>query len=120
MTLAARFIITISLCAGFASPSLAEPDPPKMYAENCARCHQLDGKGLAGAYPGLAGDRIAIGPVSTPIRLLLDGKGEMPPFRYRLTDQEMGAALSYVRSSWGNKAGEVRAADIAQVRADRK
>lgn len=120
MTRPARFIIAASLCAGIATPALAEPDPAKLYAENCARCHQLDGRGLAGAYPGLAKDEIAIGPPSAPIRLILDGKGEMPPFRDLLTDQELGAALSYVRTSWGNRAGAVDAADFARARAGRK
>ena len=119
MTRVVRFIIAAALCADLASPSLATPDLPKMYAENCSRCHQLDGRGLPGAYPGLAGDKIAIGPASAPIRLILDGKGEMPSFRSRLTDQEMSAALSYVRNSWGNNAGAVEAADFARARADR-
>lgn len=111
-----RLAFVASLIAGLAAPALATPDPAKIYAENCARCHQLDGKGLIGAYPGLAGDKIAAGPAPAAIRIVLDGKGEMPGFRSRMTDEEMAAALSYTRISWGNAAGPVAAADFAKVR----
>ena len=111
-----RLVFVSSLIAGLSAPALALPDPAKLYAENCARCHQLDGKGLAGAYPGLAGDRITIGLAPAAIRIVLDGKGEMPPFRNRMTDDEMAAALSYARMSWGNAAGPVGAEEFARVR----
>lgn len=106
--------------AFLATPALAAPDPAKIYAENCARCHQLDGKGLAGAYPALAGDRIAAGPAAAAIRMVLDGKGEMPGFANRMSDEEMAAALSYTRGSWGNMAGPVSPEDFARARTARK
>ncbi len=111
-----RLVFVASLIAGLATPSFAAPDAAKLYAENCARCHQLDGKGLVGAYPGLVGDKITIGPAPAAIRLLLDGKGEMPAFRHRMTDEDMAAALSYTRVSWGNAAGPVSAAEFAKER----
>lgn len=111
-----RAMIAASLALCLSAPALAGPDPAKIYAENCARCHQLDGSGLEGAYPGLAGDRITIGPAPAAIRILLDGKGEMPGFRNRMSDDEIAAALSYSRTSWGNHAGPVSATEIARVR----
>lgn len=37
----------LAIAAAFlASPALAAPDPAKIYAENCARCHQLDRKSV--------------------------------------------------------------------------
>jgi cytochrome c6 len=111
-----RLVFVASLVAGLAAPALAGPDPAKLYAENCARCHQLDGKGLDGAYPGLAGDKITIGPAPAAIRIVLDGKGEMKGFRNRMSDEDMAAALSYTRISWGNAAGQVSAAEFAKVR----
>ena len=115
-----RFLSILALSIAF--PALAQPgpDPAKTYAENCARCHQLDGKGLEGAYPGLAGGRITNGPTPAAVRMLLDGKGEMPAFRDRLTDEQMAAALSYTRTHWGNMAGPVPVADFARVRSGRK
>ena len=52
--------------------------------------------------------------------MLLDGKGEMPAFRDRLTDEQMAAALSYTRTHWGNMAGPVPAADFARIRSGRQ
>lgn len=111
-----RAFIAASLCTLIATPAFAAPDPAKAYAENCARCHQLDGKGLSGAYPGLAGDPITIGAPAPAIRLVLDGKGEMPAFRDLMTDEQMAAALSYARMSWGNAAGRVGATEFAKLR----
>ena len=111
-----RLVFTASLIATLAAPAFAAPDAAKLYAENCARCHQLDGKGLVGAYPGLAGDKIANGPVPVAVRIVLDGKGEMPAFRNQMTDEDMAAALSYTRTNWGNAGGPVGAAEFAKVR----
>ncbi|ATE66939.1 c-type cytochrome [Rhizorhabdus dicambivorans] len=117
-----RRMIALALIVLTPSPILAQPgpDPAKIYAENCARCHQLSGKGLEGAYPGLAGDRITTGPAPAAIRLVLDGKGEMPAFRNRLSDAEMAAALSYARTSWGNMAGAVTGQEVTKAKAAAK
>ena len=37
-----------------AAESAAHPSGEKVYLDNCAACHQPDGKGLAGAFPPLA------------------------------------------------------------------
>ena len=41
--------------------------------------------------------------------------GQMPPWQ-QLSDAELAAVLSYVRSSWGNSAGPISAADVAKER----
>lgn len=110
-----RPLVIACLLSGLAGPALADPDPAKMFAENCARCHQLDGKGVAGAYPPLAGSPIANGPAPAAIRIVLGGKGEMPAFGSRLTDEAMAAALSYARTSWGNSAGMVTAGEFVKA-----
>jgi mono/diheme cytochrome c family protein len=35
-----------------------------------------------------------------------------------LSDDDLAAVLTYVRTSWGNKAGEVTADDVKKVRAE--
>ena len=40
----------------------------------------------------------------------------MPGFDWRMTDKEVAAVVSFVRSSWGNQAGAVSASDVAKVR----
>jgi len=37
------------------------PDGKQLYAANCAACHQLDGRGIPGAFPALAGSRVVQG-----------------------------------------------------------
>jgi hypothetical protein len=40
----------------------------------------------------------------------------MPPFGQSLTDAEVAAIASYVRSAWGNAAPEVTALEVQKVR----
>jgi mono/diheme cytochrome c family protein len=42
--------------------------------------------------------------------------GQMPPWQ-QLSDAELAAVLSYVRTSFGNSAGAISAADVAAERA---
>jgi mono/diheme cytochrome c family protein len=40
----------------------------------------------------------------------------MPPFALRLSDAELAALLSFVRSSWGNQASALSALEINRYR----
>ncbi|MDF1825547.1 MAG: c-type cytochrome [Verrucomicrobiales bacterium] len=99
---------------------------------HCGTCHQANGKGLPDAgFPPLAGTKWANGDPERLIKLSLKGlvgpievlgkeyPGHVPmtPFEHILKDDELAAALTYVRNSFGNKASPVRPADIARVRA---
>ena len=42
--------------------------------------------------------------------------GAMPPWGAFLNDEEMAALLTYIRTEWGNDAGEVTPETVAQVR----
>jgi mono/diheme cytochrome c family protein len=42
----------------------------------------------------------------------------MPPLGARLSDPEIAAILTYVRGSWGNRAGAVTPETVARVRAE--
>jgi cytochrome c6 len=82
-------------------------DPAKTFSDNCSACHQEDGKGIAGAFPALAGDKFVVGPATGPIGVVLNGRAGMPTFKADLTDGQIAAALTHVRSSWGNNAPAV-------------
>jgi mono/diheme cytochrome c family protein len=41
----------------------------------------------------------------------------MVPIGAALSDSDLAAVLTYIRSSWGNKAGEVTADDVKAIRA---
>src|SRR5882757_9138712 len=81
--------------------------PEQSFVDNCSACHQVDGKGIPGAFPALAGDRFVIGPATAPIGVVLNGRAGMPTFKADLTDEQIAAALTYIRSSWGNSASPV-------------
>jgi len=88
----------------------------KIYAANCAVCHQPNGKG-AGAFPALDGSKIVNGPKAGQMHILLEGKGGMPSWK-QLSDTELAAVMTYTRNSWSNKTGEViQPADFVNARA---
>ena len=43
----------------------------------------------------------------------------MPPFGWRLNDQQVADVVNFIRTSWGNSAKPVSASDVADVRKDR-
>ena len=77
----------------------------KVYAANCAACHQPNGKG-AGAFPALDGSKIVNGPKEGQQKILLNGKNAMPKWA-QLNDVELASVMTFTRNSWGNKTGEV-------------
>lgn len=97
------------------------------YLTYCATCHQSNGKGDGTRFPPLDNTDWVLGDKSRLIRLTLDGlavpievKGQpftgiMPQHSF-LTDEEVADVLSYVRSSFGNQASSVTAAEVATVR----
>jgi cytochrome c oxidase subunit 2 len=87
----------------------------KVYNTQCAACHQANGQGLPPNFPPLVGSKVANGPADAHILHALKGKNLMPPFA-QLSDADLAAAISYERTSWGNKGGAVTA---AQVKAQR-
>jgi len=45
-----------------------------LYNTSCASCHQVNGQGLAPAFPALTGSKIVTGPVADHIDIVLNGK----------------------------------------------
>jgi cytochrome c oxidase subunit 2 len=85
----------------------------KVYAAHCVACHQPTGKGVPPAFPPLAGSKLASGPKEAQIDLVLNGKPNtaMQSFK-QLSDTDLAAVITFTRSSWGNKAGEVQPAEV--------
>uniref|UniRef100_UPI0005BBD564 c-type cytochrome n=1 Tax=Pseudacidovorax intermedius TaxID=433924 RepID=UPI0005BBD564 len=98
----------------------------KIYAQQCAWCHGDQGKGEPGAFPPLAGNRAVN--LANPVNLVqvvrrggyppaTEGNPRpygMPPFGHVLSDEDIAAVLSYVRSSWGNTGAEVTLREVMQ------
>ena len=75
----------------------------KVYAAQCAACHQANGKGVAPAFPPLDGSKLVLGPQAEQIAILLKGKEgtAMQSFK-QLSDVELAAVATYTRNAWGN------------------
>jgi nitrite reductase (NO-forming)/hydroxylamine reductase len=100
-----------------------------VYNANCAACHQVDGSGLAGAFPPLAGsdylkgDRkkvlaAAMFGLSGPITVNGVEYNAVMPSLGHLKDEDLAAALTYVFGSWGNDGAAVSVAEVAALRAE--
>lgn len=90
--------------------------PMQAFTDNCAACHQGDGKGIPGAFPALAGSKLVTGPPAGPIQVVLNGRGGMPAFKGDLTDAQVATILTAVRASWGNTAPAITPAQVAALR----
>ena len=91
----------------------------KVYAANCAACHQANGKG-AGPIKPLDGSAKVLDPDHTDqINVLLKGQnnGAMPSWK-QLSDTDIAAVATYTKNSWSNKTGQlVQPAEVKTERA---
>ena len=110
----------------------AKVDGAALYASLCVACHQAAGQGLPGVFPPLAGSEWVQGKDSTAAAILLHGitgsltvkgaayNGAMPPFKDQLSDEQIAAVLTHVRSQWGNQAAAVSPDTVAKAREEHK
>ena len=79
-------------------------DAEALYAQNCARCHQIDGQGFGDIYPSLAGNPIVVHHDTRPLeRVIRTGSGGMPGFAGSFSSDELEQVVSYIRSNWSNE-----------------
>ncbi|SIT39780.1 Cytochrome c oxidase subunit 2 [Paraburkholderia piptadeniae] len=78
----------------------------KVYASNCAVCHQPTGKG-GGAFPALDGSKVTNGPLADHVSIVLKGKNAMPSWAPTLNDVEIASVITFERNSWGNHTGDI-------------
>jgi cytochrome c oxidase subunit 2 len=91
----------------------------KVYAANCAACHQANGKG-AGPIKPLDGSAIVLdADHKKQITILLNGAagGAMPSWK-ALSDTDLAAVASYTKNNWSNQTGQI--VQPAEVQAARK
>lgn len=103
------------------------PDGRAVFGRTCQTCHGQDARGLTNMYPPLAGSPYVNGDKDRMIRLVLHGlqgpitvegknfNNVMPPWR-SLSDAELAAVISFVRTNFGNHGGAVTIADVAHAR----
>ena len=91
----------------------------KVYASNCAACHQANGKG-AGPIKPLDGSAIVLdADHQKQIAILLNGAagGAMPSWK-ALSDTDLAAVISYSKNNWSNQTGQL--VQPAELQAARK
>ena len=73
------------------------------YRTNCVACYQVNGQGITGIFPALAGSEIVMNDKARNIEILMEGVqgAAMNSFSY-LSEVEMASVITYTRQSWGN------------------
>jgi mono/diheme cytochrome c family protein len=105
----------------------------KNYEMFCGSCHGNDGAGKLGQAPPLAGSEIVIAKgfhrltmiplegLTGPIKIKgQDWNLNMAAMGAALPDADLAAVMTYIRGSWGNKAGDVTPDDIKAIRTEIK
>lgn len=88
-----------------------------IYSSNCVSCHMVDGSGITGVYPSLAGADSLINDIPGMVDWILHGdviNGVSHSFS--LNDQEVSDLLNYIRNSWGNEGEAVLPEEIQSLR----
>jgi mono/diheme cytochrome c family protein len=114
-------------------PSAAAAGKPSVakgkvvYSSYCLACHQADAGGVPNMNPPLIKTSWVLGDKTRLIKVLLNGLNEdveingntysnpMPAHNF-LSDEDISNVLSFVRSSFTNKASPVTAAEVKKVR----
>jgi len=101
----------------------------RVYEAVCGICHGPDGSGKPGQAPPLAGSEwVTTKGDNRLVHIPLEGlngtltvKGKdwslnMAAMGAALSDADLAAVLTYMRTSWGNKAGEVTPDEVKKIR----
>jgi cytochrome c6 len=85
-----------------AKPAMAADEAESLYKSKCQVCHGADGKGSA------AGQKLGVRDFHSPevakesdaelAKITKEGKGKMPKFESKLTDEQIQSLIKYIRS----------------------
>jgi mono/diheme cytochrome c family protein len=108
--------------------SASASDGATVYLTDCSSCHQTNGQGVSGAFPPLAGNAAVTGNPVAVIAIVKNGlegrvtvnnaaySGIMPSWKGQISDDQIAAVISYIRSSWTNRAGGVSVAQVESIK----
>ncbi|MDP9008071.1 MAG: cytochrome c [Pseudomonadota bacterium] len=100
----------------------------EIYSDACSSCHLENGVGQSRVFPPLGDDAMLQQSDATGLEhLILAGTRigvsssrpsplSMPSFAWKLTDQEIADVSTFIRNSWGNRAAQVSASDVGDLR----
>ncbi|HTD33419.1 MAG TPA: c-type cytochrome, partial [Candidatus Elarobacter sp.] len=116
-------VASVALASGFDRRAESAPaaDGKSVYAARCAACHRADGSG-GGPFPPLAANAdVSAADTANLILTVLNGRsgpiqvngktygGAMPAWKDQLSNDDLAAVLSYIRSAWSNHGAVVTA-----------
>jgi mono/diheme cytochrome c family protein len=95
--------LVLVACLALTSSAFAAADGAAVFKAKCAMCHGADGSASTGM-----GKTMGLKPLSSPevqkmsdadlTALVTNGKGKMPAYKGKLTDDEIGAVVKYVKT----------------------
>jgi cytochrome c6 len=96
-------ILVLIACIALASTGLAAADGAATFKAKCAMCHGADGSASSGM-----GKSMGLKPLGSAevqkmsdadlTALVTNGKGKMPAFKGKLSDEEISAVVKYVKT----------------------
>lgn len=93
----------------------------KALYSTCTACHGDAGKG-PNTVPNLAGNSNVLGSVQPIVETLVNGQdtdkwpGVKTPVGRNMTDRELSALITYIRTAWGNEGSPVQPPEIKRIR----
>ena len=89
----------------------------EIFAHSCQACHMAGGQGAQGAgyYPKLVDNPRLVAP-QYPMAIVLNGLHGMPPFRGKLSDEQIAAVVNYLIVDLNHHEQTISAQDVAAVR----
>ena len=100
----------------------------EIYSDACASCHLENGVGQPRVFPPLGKDamlqqsdptgleHVILGGTRIGISASRPSPLSMPSFAWKLSDQEIADVSTFIRNSWGNRAAQVSASDVRDLR----
>nr|WP_228531093.1 MULTISPECIES: copper-containing nitrite reductase [Myxococcaceae] len=99
----------------------------KVFSTTCVSCHQSTGMGLPGVFPPLAKSDFLMANKTRSVEIVTRGLtgavtvngtqyNSVMPAQTQLSDEDVAAVLTFVRSSWGNKGDAVSPVEVQKVR----
>jgi mono/diheme cytochrome c family protein len=100
-------LIAITIALATPAPTPVYRDGPTIYAQQCMSCHGDQGQGTSGV-PALSGNGGVTADNPKPvISIVKHGRRAMPGFDAKLSDVEIAAIVTYIRTAWGNEGTSV-------------
>lgn len=112
-------------CGGDSSGGSMASKGKKIYEVQCLMCHQAEGEGIPDLQPPLAASEVVLGDPGRLVHWIVGGSAAkegqseysnfMPPFSM-LSDEDVAAVVTYIRTSFGNQATPLEPAQVTTLR----